>query len=65
LTDLKEVGFPAGASKSLLAQLLDEKYPGHNWKMNMQLGGRHAQQNRLERAVAALFPVSTNLTSLH
>lgn len=57
LSDLKEIGFPSAITRTQLAELLREKYPEHNWEMVYLLRGRYAQQKRLERAVAALFPV--------
>jgi len=57
MTDLKEVGFPAGVSRMKLAELLAEKYPGYEWEKVYLLRGRYALQKRLERAVADLFKV--------
>ena len=41
----------------MLVQLLQQKYPDHQWDKVLLLRGRYAQQKRLERAVAELFPV--------
>ena len=58
LTDLKEAGFPKRVTRMELVQLLSTKYPDHKWEKVYLLRGRFAQQDRLERAVATLFPVS-------
>ena len=58
LTDLREIGFPRNVTRSKLMQLLSEKYPNHQWEKVYLLRGRFAKQQRLERAVASIFPVS-------
>jgi hypothetical protein len=45
-------------NKTMLAQLLEERYPGYNWERMYLLNGRYAQQKRLERAVISLFAVT-------
>jgi hypothetical protein len=61
LADLHETGFPRVITKPKLAELLEEKYPGHPWEKLYLLKGRFAQQRRLEKAVTSLFPVRTYL----
>jgi len=41
-----------------LLQLLEERYPNHSFEKAYLLRGKYAQQNRLEKAVKALFPVA-------
>ena len=50
-------------SRSTLAELLSHKYPDHKWDLYL-LKGKYAQQKRLERAVLALFPVSSYFSAL-
>lgn len=58
LSQLKELAvFPSEFTKSHLVKLLSEKYPEHKWDKIYLLRGKYAQQKRLERAVASLFPV--------
>jgi len=57
LSELNEGGFPFGVKKIQLVELLETKYPKHKWDTTRLLRGRYAQQKRLERAVAVLFPV--------
>ena len=57
LSDLRDVGFSGPLNRSKLAELLRQKYPEHNWEEVYLLRGRYAQQKRLEKAVASLFPV--------
>ena len=57
LADLRQAGMPYALSKLELAELLSEKYPEQKWEKVHMLRGKFAQQKRLERAVAALFPV--------
>ena len=45
-------------SKPQLAEFLAEKYPNYKWDKVYLLKGRFAQQRRLEKAVARLFPVT-------
>jgi len=61
LADLKEVRFPKHMSKPQLAEALKERYPAYKWDRVHLLKGRYAQQKRLERAVALLFPVNAVL----
>jgi len=42
-----------------LAEYLAEKYPSYPWEKVYLLKGRYAQQKRLEKAVASLFPVKS------
>ena len=58
LAQLKELGFPTKFSRVQLVELLQEKYPEHNWEKVYLFRGRLAQQKRLERAVSSLFTVS-------
>lgn len=48
---------PYSLSKLQLAELLSERYPEHKWDKVHLLRGKFAQQKRLERTVASLFPV--------
>lgn len=57
LTDLKDARFPASVTRIKLCELLQQKYPDFKWELVYLLRGRYAQQKRLERAVASLFPV--------
>lgn len=57
LSDLKELDFPRRITKMQLATLLSERYPQHSWEDVFLLKGRYAQQRRLEKAIASLFPV--------
>jgi len=63
LSDLEELGFPTSFRKSDLVDLLNERYPGHEWEKANLLQGRFGQQKKLERAIASLFPVSLPLTN--
>jgi len=54
---LKELGFPSSFTRSTLVEILSERYPDHTWEKVYLLRGKYAQQKRLERAVASLFPV--------
>ena len=54
---MHELGFPRGVGTVRLAELLKEKYPDHNWDHIHLMKGKYALQKRLERSVAALFPV--------
>lgn len=56
LGDLKARGLKE-MSKAQLAELLEEMYPEHKWDRAWLIQGRRAQQRRLEKAVAAIFPV--------
>jgi len=62
LTDLEELGFPKRIGTARLAELLKEKYPDQRWDKIHLLRGRFALQRRLERAVAALFPVRSKVS---
>ena len=64
LADLKEIGASASLSKIKLAEALEERYPGFEWEKVHLLKGKFGQQNRLERLVAELFPVSPFYLSL-
>ena len=57
LADLRQIGFPPTYSKLQVAELLKERYPEYTWEKVFLLKGRYAQQRRLEKTVAALFPV--------
>lgn len=57
LTDLQGLGFPMTMRRIQLAELLQKKYPQHNWEKLLFLKGRYGQQKRLERTVQHLFPV--------
>lgn len=57
MADLKQIGFPSAATRTQLADLLVEKYPDHTWNNILLFRGKMAQQKRLEKAVASLFPV--------
>jgi len=57
MTELREVGFPSKFPKTRLAELLAEKYNNFAFEKAYLLKGRYAQQKRLERAIAVLFPV--------
>jgi len=58
MTDLREVGFPYGVTKLQLSDLLGMKYPGFAWEKVFLLRGKYAQQNRLEKSLTSLFPVT-------
>ena len=62
MADLEAVGFPTGVSKMTLAELLGTLYPEYKWDKVYLLRGRFAQQKRLERAIARLFPVCSSLS---
>ena len=64
LADLRQIGFPSGANRAKLAELLIERYPEHQWETVLLFRGKMAQQKRLERAVASLFPVSLLLLGI-
>lgn len=64
LADLKSLGFTTRIKKPRLAQLLSERYPGHDWERVFLLKGKYGQQKRLERAIRSLFPVITSSYSL-
>jgi len=57
LTDLKDKGLTVPLNKLQLAQLLEEKYPTFKWDKVLLLQGRFAEQYRLTKAIASLFPV--------
>jgi len=57
LSDLKELGFPAGVTWTKLVELLRNRYPDQKWEPLSLLRGKYAQQRRLEKAVANLFKV--------
>src|SRR5690348_3915600 len=62
LADLKEWGLRA-ISKTQLADLLEGMYPEHKWDRAWLIQGRRAQQRRLERAIASIFPVCARSSS--
>ena len=64
LTDIKQAGLPRRLRRTELVQLLSQKYPEYQWEKMHLLRGRFAQQSRLERAVASIFPVHY-LSSIH
>lgn len=55
MSDLKEIGLTAPLTKVKLAHLLSEKYPDFKWEKVFLLGGKYAQQVRLQKAVESLF----------
>jgi ribosomal protein S3AE len=57
LADLKAIGLPSRMNRKQLSQLLQEKYPQHNWQELVLLRAKFAQQKRLERIVQDIFPV--------
>jgi len=57
MTDLRELGVSARVSRMTLVELLSEKYPDFRWDKVYMLRGKYAEQKRLERMVASLFPV--------
>lgn len=59
LTDVREVGVPPRVVKNIhqLVEVLQHKYPSHNWDKMYIMKGRFGQQRRLEHAIASLFPV--------
>jgi len=58
MSDLKENGFPSKITRLQLVNILNTKYPNHDWERAYPLRGRFAQQRRLEKAVAVLFQVT-------
>ena len=58
LSDLKDIGFPGRPTRMQLVNLLMIKYPDYTWEKVFLLRGKYAQQQRLERVVTSLFPVS-------
>jgi len=57
ISDLKELGMPSSLNRKKLVELLAIKYPDIQWDRAYLLRGRYAQQQRLEKAVRALFQV--------
>jgi len=59
LTEAWDMGLPRwlARTKTQLVELLQEKYPSHQWDKMFTLNGRFGQQRRLERAISVLFPV--------
>ena len=57
LAELRNAGLPAQLTKTKLAEWLTKRYPDKKWEKVYLLRGRYAQQRRLEKAVASLFPV--------
>ena len=61
LTDLRDVGLPTSLTKTKLIELLQQKYPDKVWEPLLLLRGKYAQQKRLQKVVAQLFPVTPTL----
>ena len=57
MADLAALGIPRDISRTKLVELLGKRYPEYTWEKVYLLRGRYAQQIRLEKAVASLFPV--------
>jgi len=63
LADLKNIGASSTLRRADLEKALQEKYPDFKWEKKLLLRGRYAEQIRLERIVAELFPVRLFITS--
>lgn len=57
LADLYELGLPRLLTRPKLIELLEQKYPGYDWKKITLLKGKYAPQRRLQHALSSLFPV--------